>query len=72
MKISVQLDNKQKEIEVIIKTAAMDDNVNSIIEKLSDEKPKIILGFIDNKAKILEENNIIRIYSANKKVYAIT
>lgn len=72
MKISVQLNNNQKEIEVLIKTAVIDDSVNSIIEKLSDEKPKIILGFIDDKAKMLDENNIIRIYSANKKVYAIT
>ena len=72
MKISVELDDNQKEIEVLIKTAVMDDSVNAIIKKLSDEKPKIIVGFIDDKAKILDENNIIRVYSANKKVYAIT
>ena len=72
MKISVKLDDNQKEIEVLIKTAVMDDCVNAIIKKLSDEKPKIIVGFIDDKVKILDENNIIRVSSANKRVYAIT
>ena len=71
MKINVHLDNKQEEIEILIKAALMDDDVNSIIEKLKDEKPKIIVGFIDYKAKILNESSIFRIYSANKKIYAV-
>ena len=72
MKINVQLDDNQQEIEILIKTAIIDDSVNAIIEKLKDEKPKIIVGFIDDTAKILNESSIIRVYSANKKIYAIT
>lgn len=72
MKINVQLDDNQQEIEILIKTAVMDDNVNTIIEKLKEEKPKIIVGFIDETAKILNESSIIRVYSANKKIYAVT
>ena len=72
MKINVHLDNNQQEIEILIKAALIDDKVNSIIEKLKDEKPKIIVGFIDYKAKILNESSIVRIYSANKKIYAVT
>ena len=72
MKINVQLDDNQQEIEILIKTAVINDDVNTIIEKLKDEKPKIIVGFIDDTAKILNESSIIRVYSANKKIYAIT
>ena len=72
MKISVQLDNNQKEMEILIKTAVIDDSVNAIIEKLKDEKPKIMVGFMDGIAKVLNETHIIRVYSANKKVYAVT
>ncbi len=72
MKINVQLDDNQQDIEILIKTAVIDENVNAIIEKLKDEKPKIIVGFIDETAKILNENSIIRVYSANKKIYAVT
>ena len=72
MKISVQLDENLQETEILIKTAVIDDSVNSIIDKLKDEKPKIIVGFIDGTAKILNESNIIKVYSANKKIYAVT
>ena len=72
MKINVELDDNYKEIEVVIKTSVIDSSVNLIIEKLKDEKTKILMGFIDDKAKIISEDDIIRVYSANKKVYAIT
>ena len=72
MKINVQLDDSQQEIEILIKTAVMDENVNAIIEKLKDEKPKILVGFIEDTAKIINESSIIRVYSANKKIYAVT
>ena len=72
MKINVQLDDNLQEIEILIKTAVINDDVNMIIEKLKDEKPKIIVGFIDDSAKILNESSIIRVYSANKKIYAVT
>ncbi len=72
VKVNVELDNNQKEIEVIIKAAMMDNTVRAIIEKLSDEKPKIIVGFLDSIAKVLDESSIVRIYSANKKVIAKT
>ncbi len=72
MKINVELNPNQKEIEIIIKTSIVDDNVNQIIEKLSLEKPKIIVGFLNDKAKILDEKDIIRLYSSDKKVFART
>ena len=72
MKVNVQIDVNQKEIEVIIKTPEMNETVNDILGKLSDDKPKILVGFLDDKARILDENSIIRIYTTNKKVFAVT
>ena len=72
MKVNVQIDVNQKEIEVIIKTPEMNETVNDILEKLSDDKPKILVGFLDDKVRILDENSIIRIYTTNKKVFAVT
>lgn len=72
MKVNVQIDVNQKEIEVIIKTPEMNETVNDILGKLSDDKPKILVGFLDDKVRILDENSIIRIYTTNKKVFAVT
>ena len=72
MKINVELNENQKEIEILIKTATMDDNVNDIIKKLSDEKMKIIVGYLEERAKILDESYIVRVFSSNKKVFAKT
>ncbi len=72
MKINVELNNIYKEIEILIKTAEFDDTVKEIMNKLSENKIRIIIGYANNKTAILEEDNIIRIYSANKKVYAKT
>ncbi len=72
MKINVELDSNQKEIEVLIKASVMDDTVQALIEKLSEEKPKIIVGFLNDIAKVLDHNAIVRVYSANKKVFART
>ncbi len=72
MKINFELDSNLSEIEVLIKASIMDETVNAIIEKLSDEKPKILVGFAKGRAVVLDENNIERIYTANKKVMAKT
>ena len=72
MKVNVQIDVNQKEIEVTIKAPEMNKTVNDIIEKVSDDKPKILVGFLDDRVKILDENSIIRVYTTNKKVLAVT
>ena len=72
MKINVEIDEKNKEVEIIIRTCEMNDTVNNIIQKLSDETPKLLVGFIDNKVKILDELEVIRVYTGVKKVFAVT
>ncbi len=72
MKINVELDKNRKEIEVLIKATEIDDMVQEIIDKLSTENSKAIVGFIGDVAKVLDESCIVRIYSANKKIFAKT
>ncbi len=72
MKINVEIDENREDIEIIIKAPEINDNINLILEKLSDEKPKIIIGYEKQKAKIIKEDSIVRIYTANKKVFVVT
>ena len=72
MRVNLELVPNLKEIEVLIKASKTDDELNLLLKKLSDEKPKIIIGFNEDKASILLEADIVKIFSANKKVYAKT
>ncbi len=72
MQIEIKIDNDCKEPKVIILTAAMTSEVNILLKRLTDETPDVIAGFQGNQLEILEQENIIRIYAYNGKVFAVT
>ena len=49
----------------------MTDEVNAIIRRLSETEPKIITGFHEDTATILDEKDILKIYAANGRVFAV-
>ncbi len=72
MKIRIEVDETVKETEVIIKTEKITDEVNSLMRRLSEQMPNVIMGFKDDNAKILEEAKLIRMYTSNGKVIAVS
>lgn len=72
MKIKVDIDKGCKVLEVLIRNNEMNQQVNDIIKKLSENAPEVIAGIKDDKVKILNDSEIIRIYAQSSRVYAIT
>ena len=72
MKVNVEIDKSINEVEILIKTNEMNDTVNAVIQKLSEETPKLLVGFIGDEARVLDELDIIRVYSNEKKVFTVT
>ena len=72
MKVEVKIDNSYKEPKVIIITDTITDEVNLIINKLSEKTPQIILGNKNEKLELIEQSDLIRIYSNSGKVFAVT
>ncbi len=72
MKIEIQLDSTCKEPKVIILTDKLGEEVNAIFRKLSDEGPKLLLGFTAEDAVPMDEDQIVRIYAQNGKVFCVT
>lgn len=72
MKIEVKIDKDCGEPKVIIITDKMTDEVSQLIKNASGEAPQIIAGFNNDKAALLEQDDIIHIYTANGKVFAVT
>lgn len=72
MQIEVKIDSGISEPKVIILTDKMTDEVARIVRRLSDDSPQVIAGFRGDNVVLLEQNDIIRIYTADSKVFAAT
>ena len=71
MQVEVKLDRSAVEPKVIILTDRMTDEVHSIVQMLSESEPKLIAGFREDTVTVLDEKDILKIYAANGKVYAV-
>ena len=71
VQLEVRLDSSVTEPKVIILTNQMTEEVNTIIQMLSDSEQKLIAGFRDDTVTALDEKDILRIYAANGKVFAV-
>lgn len=72
MKIEIKLDENCLETKVIIITEKMTDEITAIMQRLSDETPQGIVGFDGDDVLLLEPSDIVRIYAAVGKVFAVT
>lgn len=72
MQVEVKIDNSCIEPKIIVLAASMTEEVSKVIQKLSDNNPQIITGSKNEKIEVLEQNELIRIYAANSRVFAVT
>ncbi len=72
MQVEIKIDTSCSEPKVIILTDTMTEEVNAIVQKLSDRNLPIISGTKDGKTKILEQDELFRIYAGGGKVFAET
>lgn len=72
MKIEIKLDDNCSETKVIIITEKMTDEITSLMQRLSEDTSQGIVGYDGDMALLLEPFDIVRIYSAVGKVFAVT
>ena len=72
MKIEIKLDENAREPRVIIVTDKVDEKVQELMKRLSEEAPRVIAGFQGDQVRLLSQEEIIRIYASGGKVYART
>ena len=72
MQIEVKIDSKCHEPRVIVFADKMTDEVSEIVRRLSEDTMGCVVGFSAERAILLDQNDIIRIYAADGKVYAVT
>ena len=72
MKIEIKLDENCLETKVIIIAEKMTDEITALMQRLSAEMPQEIIGFDGDIVQLLEPTEIVRIYAAVGKVFAVT
>ena len=71
MQVEVKIDETADQPKVIIVTPKITEEVNALVQTLSEAEPKVIAGFHEDTVTVLDEQDILRIYSANGRVYAV-
>lgn len=72
MEIEIKLDGNYKEPKIIILTEKMSDEISLLVKKITEDVPQMIAGFQNDQLRVLEQDEIFRIYTANNKVFART
>ena len=71
MEIEIVIDQSQIEPKIIIKTSKLTQEVENIMNIISQQNPSIISGIKDEKLEIIDENAIIAVFAQDGKVYAL-
>ncbi|MEN6637052.1 MAG: LytTR family DNA-binding domain-containing protein [Clostridiaceae bacterium] len=72
MKIEVKVDATCEETTVVICTNKVNDEIQQLVRKLSQDAPQVIVGFLDDEAVILTQEEILRVFAEGGKVFAET
>lgn len=72
MKISIDLNPKYKEEEIVIRASELSPKVTQIIRLLEEQNFKHIIGFKEQRFHLLEPSDIYFFYAEERKVYANT
>jgi len=72
MQVEIKIDINCTEPKVIVITDKMTDEISELVKRISEQTPSVLVGFKNDNASILDYEKVIRFYSANQKVYAVT
>ena len=72
MQIEIKLDPSCTEPKVTVTAAAMDETVRQIVDRLQGAPPQVLTGLREDKWQVLAPEDLIRLYAAAGKVYAVT
>lgn len=72
MDVEIKLDKSCAQPHIIILTDKITDEITELVQRLSDDSPKVITGCIDDKLVILNPDDIVRIFACDGKVTAVT
>lgn len=71
MKVELNIDKKFGETIVIISTNKVNDEIQNLVNYI-ENKEGYFIGVLDDKVRLLNMEDIIRVYVEDRKVYVVT
>lgn len=71
MQVEIKLDPNCQEPRIVVVTAQVDEKIYDLVQQLSQQTPAILSGFCGEEAKILDQSELLRVYSSGGKVMAV-
>lgn len=72
MQVEIKLDESCTEPKIVIYTASMSEDVQTIVHMLTDSPLQILFGKQGEKIQPLVQEELIRVYAAGGKVFAVS
>jgi len=72
VKIEVKVDAACTDTTVVITTGKVTDEIQQLVRRLSQDAPQVIVGFQEDEAVILTQEEILRVFAEGGKVFAQT
>lgn len=72
MDIEVKFDPQYTVPKVMVLTDRLTEEINALVARLSEETPQLIAGFQGDILRLIEPQELLRVYSSDKKVIAVT
>lgn len=72
MKIEVTLDPACQEVTLLVQAPAMTEEVRQLLDALSPQAQPPLIGRQGQTLEVLEEEEILRLYAQEGKVFAVT
>ena len=71
MKVELNIDKKFGETIVTISTNKVNDEIQNLVNYI-ENKEGYFIGVLDDKVRLLNMEDIIRVYVEDRKVYVVT
>jgi DNA-binding LytR/AlgR family response regulator len=72
VKIEVKVDAACGETTLVIHTNKVTDEIQNLVRRLAQDAPQVLVGFRDEEAVILAQEDILRVFAEGGKVFAET
>jgi DNA-binding LytR/AlgR family response regulator len=72
MRVEIKIDTSCSETKVTIYANEMTEEISALVRKISENTPSVLVGFRDDNITVLDNKKVVRFYSADQKVYAVT
>lgn len=72
MQVEIKIDSTCSEPRCILVTAEMNQEIQDLLKRLTQEPPHVITGIRNERLEVLEPGDLVRIYASDGKVFAVT